>query len=87
MSVVSNKVFDAGAAQGQAFRLRRAMRGCQYRHYKGGFYVVVDVAVREADGEILIVYRDEDLGHVWVRTFEDFNESVQGVTRFTRVPS
>ena len=58
-----------------------------YRHYKGGIYYVLEVAVKEDTLEPLIIYRSKEKEYVWARTYENFCESVQVdgkiVKRFT----
>lgn len=42
--------------------------GSIWRHWKGGLYRVVCVAVRESDGREMVVYEPADgSGHAWAR--------------------
>ncbi len=59
--------------------------GQRWRHYKGGEYDVVAVALLEATLDPVVVYAGHD-GVVWVRTLYVFLEEVSsGVARFSRV--
>ncbi len=59
----------------------------KYRHYKGGEYEVLTLAMNKATHEWLVVYRAlYDTGEtpdVWVRTYKDFTATVAigGMTR------
>ena len=63
----------------------------RYRHYKGKFYEVIDVARHSESGELLVVYRclygDYSL---WVRPLAMFRETVdvagEQVQRFALSP-
>jgi hypothetical protein len=50
--------------------------GERWRHYKGGEYVIVTLAVIEATAEPAVVYRSEMYGYVWVRPVSVFMEWV-----------
>ena len=47
-----------------------------YRHFKGGYYVVLHIASQEADGELQVVYQSLQDGRVWVRPVSVFSEPV-----------
>lgn len=48
--------------------------GTRWRHVKtGGLYVIVDTAIREADGTAMVVYRSET-GVVWARPLSEFGD-------------
>lgn len=62
----------------------------RYRHYKGGEYTVIGLAIHSESGEWMVVYRPEyGEKRMWVRPLAMFLENivVDGVTvpRFTRV--
>ncbi len=62
----------------------------RYRHYKGGEYEVVTLAVNEATHEWMVVYRAlYDTGtnpDTWIRTYEDFTATLDdGKLRFTKI--
>jgi hypothetical protein len=69
--------------------------GQVWRHYKGGLYVVVAVALKEDTLEPLVVYRSNKKGTVWARTFGDWTDwvsyaptgtdEIQPARRFVRV--
>ena len=64
----------------------------RYRHYKGKFYEVIDVAKHSETEELLVVYRClYDDYSLWVRPLEMFLEEVVldggKVQRFTRCVS
>jgi hypothetical protein len=48
-----------------------------YRHYKGGMYVVIIVALMEETMEPVVVYRSNKRGTSWVRTLANFLEKVK----------
>jgi hypothetical protein len=43
-----------------------------YKHFKGGLYLVVDVAKHSETGEKMVVYRSLKTGELWVRPIEMF---------------
>jgi len=59
----------------------------RYRHYKGGLYEVIDMALHSETLETLVVYRNLQTGLLWVRPATMFLEDVviEGKTlrRFT----
>jgi len=62
----------------------------RYRHYKGNFYEVIDVARHSETGEEMVVYRCLYGDHsLWVRPLGMFRETVtvdgRTVPRFERV--
>ncbi len=64
--------------------------GQLYRHYKGGSYEVVTLALKEDTLEFLVIYKSLDRGGtIWARTWSNWNEEVEvggrSVPRFTRV--
>jgi hypothetical protein len=65
-------------------------RGQIYRHYKGGLYSIVDVAIKEDTLEPLVIYRSNAKGTTWARTLANFTERAPGgghppIPRFQRV--
>jgi len=46
-----------------------------WRHFKGGNYQIVTVAVHTETGERFVIYRD-NVGDVWARPLEMFLEEV-----------
>jgi hypothetical protein len=50
-----------------------------YRHYKGGHYEVVCVALDEETGRRLVVYRGLADGRVWSRSLWSFQQRVTWV--------
>lgn len=64
--------------------------GQWYRHYKGGEYEVVVLALKEDTLEPLVIYRSpQHKNTVWARTYSDWNSEVEWegktVKRFTIV--
>ena len=59
----------------------------RYRHYKGGLYEVIEMALHSETLETLVVYRNLQTGLLWVRPATMFLEDVviEGKTlqRFT----
>lgn len=58
--------------------------GSRWRHYKGGEYTAIGVAIRESDEEPVVVYESPD-GLVWTRPLGEWLEDVDGVQRFGRI--
>ena len=59
--------------------------GSQWRHWKGGLYVAVDLAIEHDTTEVLVIYRDED-GVRWARPVTEWAETMShGARRFERV--
>lgn len=80
-----SKTFNVEIRQEWAQAARVNMAGGRYKHYKGGLYVVENVVVDEATGELLVIYHS-DRGYVWARPLSVFRERVaDGVWRFTEV--
>lgn len=48
--------------------------GQRYRHFKGGEYEIVALAVQEDTLEPLVVYRSISNGSIWARTYKNFTE-------------
>lgn len=63
--------------------------GQKYRHFKGGEYEVVAIAIKEDTLETLVIYRSLRKGYIWARTFENWNETVtrnnRQMKRFRRI--
>jgi hypothetical protein len=76
------------AAQ-QAITASGIRRGDRYRHFKGGEYEIVELAIYEETLTPLVVYMNREKGMVWARTLENFTQDVEyngkTVKRFTRV--
>lgn len=52
--------------------------GCMYRHFKGGIYIVNNLAVLESDRNItMVVYTSIKDGKVWVRELKDFTAIIK----------
>jgi hypothetical protein len=59
--------------------------GTRWRHYKGGEYTVVNVAVHTETEEVMVVYQDATQA-TWARPLSMWNQEVSpGVPRFTLV--
>lgn len=63
-----------------------------FRHFKGGYYLVLEIAVNTETGEDLVIYRSivEEDGRVWARPIESWMKSVvldsgKEVPRFVEV--
>lgn len=51
--------------------------GFRYRHFKGGIYVVTDIAVHSESGEPMVIYKSFDKPHlVWCRPLDMFLSEV-----------
>lgn len=51
-------------------------KGGIYEHYKGGLYVVTEIGLFETTGDIMVSYKSNRTGDVWVRTLSNFEEHV-----------
>ena len=57
-----------------------------YKHYKGGTYEIISMAVHTETQERLVVYKSLNFGSVYVRPYEIWNsESEDGEKRFTLI--
>jgi hypothetical protein len=70
--------------------MKHTIQPGRYRHYKGNFYEVIDVARHSETEEQLVVYRClRDGKSLWVRPLTMFLETVdvagQDVPRFARM--
>lgn len=51
--------------------------GHEYRHYKGGVYRVIAIGrLSEQRDQVMVVYRSEDRGLVWIRPLGMWSELV-----------
>ncbi len=48
-----------------------------YRHFKGGIYEVVDIALHSETLEEMVVYKNVENGKCWVRPASMWNETVE----------
>lgn len=63
--------------QAQIKRLKDEMVGYRFRHFKGGVYVVTDLAVHSETEEPMVVYRNvNDPELVWCRPLSMFMSRV-----------
>lgn len=55
-----------------------------YRHFKGGIYEVVGVAIHTETQDGLVLYKDVNNPHniIWARPIKMWNEAVNGKKRF-----
>lgn len=67
---------DAKDAAQAALKNIKVKAGQRYRHFKGGEYEVVAVALHEDTLEQLVIYRNLTKGTIWTRTYENFVEEV-----------
>lgn len=49
----------------------------KYRHYKGGLYEVLFVAIHTETKERLVIYESLKDGQIWARPYEMFFENVE----------
>lgn len=79
-------MIDKNAAQDVRKAASDRLRGCRFQHYKGGTYIVEDVAVVEATGQVVVVYRSDARGYLWTRPIDEFEDFVRpGERRFSPV--
>jgi hypothetical protein len=59
------------------------------RHYKGGVYVILAVAIHTEDREMLVIYRSLENSQVWARPRTHFCQNVEVggnlIQRFERI--
>ena len=61
------------------FKEREIIIGGKYRHFKGGEYIVEQIATDTESGDKMVVYKAlYDDEKVWVRPLEMFTEEVEG---------
>jgi len=54
-----------------------------YKHYKGDYYLVVDIAYNSETLEKMVIYRSlYGQGELWVRPYDLFLKEVDGQCRF-----
>jgi hypothetical protein len=60
-----------------------------YRHYKGGIYRVIGVALNESTLQPMVIYEDVKKSGVyrfyWARNLDSWNNPEDGKTRFTKL--
>ena len=66
------------------------MTNTLYRHYKGGYYIVLGIARLHDSWTDYVVYQETGTPAIWLRLFEDFYDQVQladgsWVDRFNKV--
>lgn len=52
------------------------VRGREYRHFKGGLYVVIDIVESAENGEELVIYRDNKTNKRYARKKTEFLEKL-----------
>ena len=58
----------------------------KYKHYKGGEYEVIGIALNSETLDPMVVYRETSGEHrLWARPAKMWNEEVDGVPRFSRI--
>lgn len=59
----------------------------EYKHFKGGTYQVLGLAKSADDNRELVLYYSlkDTVKEYWVRELDDFNEEVEGKSRFEKV--
>lgn len=65
---------DAAQASVQGLPIKA---GQLYRHFKGGEYEVLAVALKEDTLEPVVIYRSFLKGYIWARTLQNWNEEVE----------
>jgi len=66
--------FDLEAAERQLARYRPLDQSADYWHHtkSGGVYAIVTLALRESDGEPMVIYRRKKSATTWVRPAKEF---------------
>lgn len=63
--------------QDQVQAIKFGMVGYKYRHFKGGMYVVIDIAVHSETEEAMVIYKSCDKPYLtWCRPLEMFMSEV-----------
>lgn len=55
----------------------KALIGKKYKHYKGGIYRVINIAIHTETNEVLVIYQGLETNKVWARPKEMFEETVE----------
>ncbi|MCT4565551.1 MAG: DUF1653 domain-containing protein [Maledivibacter sp.] len=55
----------------------KALIGKKYKHYKGGIYRIINMAIHTETNEVLVIYQGLETGKVWARPKEMFEEAVE----------
>jgi len=67
------------------------LKGKTFKHYKGGIYTVIDVALHTEDCSSLVIYKAHSDGTLWARPLDMFLETIthQGkiIPRFETIRS
>ena len=63
-------------AQITSNQYKEKMVGKKYKHFKGGMYEVVDIAVHSETSELMVVYKSCSQSLCWVRPLDMFLSEV-----------
>jgi len=74
-----SKTFDVQEAKEFRDQIARELASTAFVHVKGGRYLVADVAVEEATGDLTIVYVSVATGWRWSRPLHVFRERFKAV--------
>ena len=65
------------SSQKTAQHYKEQMTGKRYRHFKGGIYIVTDIAVHSETGNLMVVYKSfKDPSLTWARPISMFLSEV-----------
>lgn len=68
---------DRMNVQAQVNCMKDGMVGYRYRHFKGGMYLVTDIAVHSETAEPMVIYKSfNNLDLVWARPLSMFMSEV-----------
>lgn len=71
---------DRLRSQEMAKRYKEIMVGRRYRHFKGGIYIVTDIAVHSETAELIVIYKSFDNPlSTWARPFKMFVSPVDKI--------
>ena len=62
--------------QARLNHLKDEIVGCVYRHFKGGTYMAINMAINTETEEIMVIYCDIDSDMVWCIPFSEFISKV-----------
>ena len=64
-------------AQKKAAELRKFRLGSVYKHFKGNYYILMDIGVHSETSELMVIYKAvKNPGMTWIRPLEMFDSDV-----------
>lgn len=73
-------MLDKMKMQDEAQKYKEGFVGFRFKHFKGGIYVVVDIAIHSESAEPMVIYKSFDNPKlVWCRPFKMFVSEVDHI--------